>query len=204
MNKLIPAFVLVLSMTLLSCVRSLYPLTENENEMIFKKELLGHWKDNDSTHYIVDTLTGKNGKVYTLTLIESKKNREPSRFSDTSYFLASLVNIKGKLFMDCIADMKKFENKGLGETAVNSVMALHYVVGLAAIGPDSIQVTLIDEDKLSSLLKQKKLNIRQEQPDEDDILLTERPTALQKKLIEMQKIPSLFSDETLLRVKNEN
>jgi len=169
--------------------------------MIFKKELLGHWRDEDSAHYIVDTVAGENGRIYRVAIIDLK--RGPERvFSDTSYFIAFLVNIKGSFFLDCSADMEKFSNKNIGESAAHSILPTHYVIQLISIEQNSIELASLDEDKFSALLKQKKLNIHHELIDKDNLLLTEKPIKLQQKLIEMEKFPSIFNSETLTRLKN--
>lgn len=201
MNKLILIAVLIIAANLESCVRSLYPLTENENELIFKKELLGHWKDSDSTNYIVDTLNEKNGKVYKIAVIDSKKTPENRDFSDTSYFIAALVTIKGKLFLDCTADMDKFANKTLGETAVQSVLPTHYIIRVISIEQNSVELGYIDEDVFSSLVNQKKFAIKNELVNEDDYLITEKTPQLQQKIIELEKFPSSFKNSILTRQK---
>lgn len=60
MKKYSPLAVIIVIL-LTSCVVSLYPLTEKTGNMVFNKELLGHWKEKDgSAEYIIDTLGGSN------------------------------------------------------------------------------------------------------------------------------------------------
>jgi hypothetical protein len=185
-----------------SCVRSLYPITENENEKVFKKELLGHWRDKDSAQYIVDTANGKNGKIYTVTIIESKKGSDAEGFSDTSYFIASLVNIKNRLFLDCTVDMGGFANRNIGESAAGAILQTHFIIPVISVQQDLIEVAPLDEEKLSSLLIEKKFNLRNELVDKDNLLITEKPLALQQKLRELEKYPKVFDSSALFRAKN--
>jgi hypothetical protein len=90
-------------------VTSLHPITENQADLVFKKDLLGTWVDKDSARYIIEEAKERGDKFYQATVIDPKKSSETGNFSDTSYFIVSLANVKGKLFLDCAADMKKFE-----------------------------------------------------------------------------------------------
>src|SRR4030095_14639959 len=200
MKKFIP-FILLIPVAFISCVRSLYPITENENEMIFKKELLGPWQDKDSSLYIVDTVVGKKGKIYRVTIVDAKKGTDAHGFSDTSHFLASLAQINDRFFLDCTVDMEVFENKNIGESAAGALLQTHFVIPVL-FQRNSIEVAAIDEGKLSSLLTQNHFNLRHELIDKDNLLITEKPLALQQKLREMEKFPGVFEHSTLFRAKN--
>jgi len=202
MKKSIAFINLIVSVIITSCVTSLHPITENENDLIFKKELLGNWVDQDSAHYIIDEAKEKGGKFYQATLIDPKKNSGSRNFSDTSYFIISLANIKGKLFLDCVADMQKFENKNLGEPAVNSVIPTHFIIPVISIKENTIELAPIDHDKVFDLLQQGKFKMKNEIVGKDDILFTEKPLALQQKLRELEKYPTAFGSSALFRAKN--
>jgi len=202
MKKYILTITLTGLMLLTSCVRSLYPISENENNLVFKKELLGHWIDKDSAQYIVDTIQGHNGKIYRVAIVDPKKSLESIEFSDTSFFIVTIANIKGRLFLDCYPEMERFANKNLGESAAQSVLPTHFIMRLISVQQNSIELASIDKDKFLLLLNQKKFGIRNELIDKDNLLFTEKPHGLQQKLIEMEKFPSVFSNETLTRLKN--
>ncbi len=210
MKKII--ILLLMSTILNSCVRSLYPLTENEKEMIFKKELLGKWKDENGPKYLIDTLDGDGGKVYSIIEIVERNNisilgpisniSDTSNFADTSYFKGILVNIRGNYVMDCSAVMEKTQAKKLGESAAHSLLATHFFIKLSNIKQNSIELSALDPDKLSMLLKQKKIIIRHEVIKKDEILLTEKSKMLQQKLIELEKFPSVYGEiNRLVRIK---
>ncbi|MFI5133851.1 MAG: hypothetical protein ACHQEB_05915 [Chitinophagales bacterium] len=201
MKKYIFTAVFITSVILISCVRSLYPLTDNEDESIFKKELLGRWLGPDSTQYIVDTVPGKSGKLYKIVLIDVTNNVEIIGFSDTSYFVASLVDVNGRFFLDCSTEMEKFENKTLGESAINLLVPTHFIIRLDSMNDRSIGIASLDEDAFSELLKTKKFSIRHQEINEDDFLLTESPGQLQRKLKDLERFPSVFHRAILTRMK---
>jgi hypothetical protein len=202
MKKNILLITVIASLIFTSCARSLYPISENENDMIFKKEFLGVWIDKDSVQYIVDTVNGKQGKVYRITSVESKKGADAGEFSDTSYFKACLANIKNRFFLDCTIDMDAFENKNMGESAAGAILQTHFIIPLISIQQNSIEAAPLDEEKLASLVTQKKFNLRNELIDKDNLLITEKPLALQQKLRELEKFPAVFANSTLFRAKN--
>ena len=48
MKKIYFGFLFLLTVILInSCVSSLYPISDNENDFIFREELLGHWSYKD-------------------------------------------------------------------------------------------------------------------------------------------------------------
>jgi hypothetical protein len=185
---------------LCSCTRSLYPITEDQKEMVFKKELLGQWKDKEGASYFIDTLEASGTKIYKVVLIDNNnKSQSPgNNFSDTNYFLASLVNIKGKFFMDCTADIEQPAFKKMGESATNSLLPTHIIIRIFSIEQNSIELAFIDQDNLFALLRQKKISIRHELIDKDDILLTEKSKMLQQKLTELEKFSSVYKDKSQL------
>ncbi|MES1214637.1 MAG: hypothetical protein ABUT20_03890 [Bacteroidota bacterium] len=190
----------LLIVLLTSCVRSLYPITENEKEMVFKKELLGNWKDKDGVRYFVDTSASPGPKVYRVEIIDTGNNSKSfgKEAFDTSYFIAALVNIKGKLFLDCSAEMEQLTNKKVGETAINSLLPTHIIIRVFSIEQNSIELASIDNDELSTLIKQKKVNILHESINKDDILVTEKSKMLQQKLTEFEKFPSIYKERNRL------
>jgi hypothetical protein len=198
--------VLLIATILTSCVRSLYPLAENEKEMIFKKELLGNWKDKDGVAYLIDTLKGHDGKVYRIIEINDRNNNfgsgDTSYLADTSYFKGMLVNIKGNYFMDCTAAWEQMQAKKLGVSAANSLLPTHLFIKVSNIQQNSIELSAMDPDKLSMLLKQKKINIRHEVIKNEEILLTEKSKTLQQKLMELEKFPFVYGETNrLIRIR---
>ena len=202
MKKFVILIVPIVSVIFISCVTFLHPITENENDLIFRKELLGNWVDKDSAHYIIEEDKDQGAKFYQATIIDPTKSSEAGSFSDTSYFIISLANIKGKLFLDCVADMKRFENKDLGELAVNSLIPAHLIIPVISIRQDVIELSPLDHDKILALLNQGKFKMKKEIVNKNDILFTENPKNLQQKLIELENFPAVFETSILKRATN--
>jgi len=200
MKKYILSILLISGLIFSSCVRSLYPITEDEKQIVFNKELLGHWKDDDGNNYFVDSSTVSGIMTYHIQAAEAEKKMDQSNkdVSDTSYFLASLVNINGKLFLDCVPDMEQLAVKKVSESTMGSLLATHFLIRVFSIEQNSVEVAAIDEETLSTLIKQNKINIHHEQIDKDDILLSEKSKMLQQKLVELEKFPSVYKERNRL------
>jgi hypothetical protein len=183
-----------------SCISSLYPITEDEKEMIFKKELIGHWKDNEGVQYFIDT----SRPGYGIEIID--RNDVPGstddHYFDTSYFFAILVNIKGIFFLDCTPNLNqqevKLAFKKMGESTAHSLLPTHNILKVFSIEQDSIECSFIDKENFSRLLEEKKINARYETINSGDILLTEKSKVLQQKLIELEKFPSVYKEKNYL------
>jgi len=195
-------FIIMISLIFTSCVTSLHPITENQADLVFKKDLLGTWVDKDSARYIIEEAKERGDKFYQATVIDPKKSSETGNFSDTSYFIVSLANVKGKLFLDCAADMKKFEIKHLGGAAVSSVIPTHFIIPVVSIGQNAIELSPFDHDNLLALLQGGKFHMKSELVNKDDILFTEKPRNLQQKLMELEKFPAVFGSSILKRATN--
>ena len=195
-------FIIMISLIFTSCVTSLHPITENQADLVFKKDLLGTWVDKDSARYIIEEAKERGDKFYQATVIDPKKSSETGNFSDTSYFIVSLANVKGKLFLDCAADMKKFEIKYLGGAAVSSVIPTHFIIPIVSIGQNAIELSPFDHDNLLALLQGGKFHMKSELVNKDDILFTEKPRNLQQKLMELEKFPAVFGSSILKRATN--
>ena len=195
-------FIIMISLIFTSCVTSLHPITENQADLVFKKDLLGTWVDKDSARYIIEEAKERGDKFYQATVIDPKKSSETGNFSDTSYFIVSLANVKGKLFLDCAADMKKFEIKHLGGAAVSSVIPTHFIIPIVSIGQNAIELSPFDHDNLLALLQGGKFHMKSELVNKDDILFTEKAKNLQQKLMELEKFPAVFGSSILKRATN--
>jgi hypothetical protein len=181
------------ALVLSSCVQSLYPLTENKNQIVFNPELLGQWKENDGTEYLVDS---SNDKVYHVAIID---HRPGSGISDTSYFLMTIVSINGKYFLDCVPDTTQGLIQRLGEQALNFTIPVHNILKLNSITKNSVEIGSIDNDQVLKLMQQKKFSIKYEPVDKDRTLLLEKPENLQQKLTELERFPMAYEKDILQR-----
>jgi hypothetical protein len=184
---------LTAAIILSSCTPFLYPLTEDAKQLVFKKELIGHWQDQDAVDYQVDTIAGSAGKIYSVAIIE--KSREG--FADTSFFKANLVSIKSSLFLDCSADPEKL--KSLGETAAYSLLPVHSFIKVYTIGQDKCEVGSIEVSELYNLIEKKKISLRFETLGSDSYLFTEKTKSLQQKLLDLEKFPKVYKKTVLVR-----
>jgi len=189
-----------------SCVRSMYPITNNENELIFKKELLGNWKvikekgkvSEDygrEISYKVDTLKGSNGKCYQITNIVTDSDFVES---DTSYLLAILVKIGDNYFLDCSPDTSRTNFKQLDNASNDLLLNLHVISKIKILDPNTISNSYLNQDELDSLIDEKKISIQHVSFYGDDILL-EEPESLKQKLLEPGGLITLFSNEETLK-----
>ncbi len=197
MKKII---ILLLMATILnSCVRSLYPLTENEKEMIFKKELLGKWKPiNENAEYIIDTLNGSQGKTYTVMIIERDLGKKTI---DTSNFLMTLVNIKGQYFLDCIPDPSYLDYPNLSDLTRPLFIVSHFFIKIHSIGKNMVTMSVIENDALFRLLKTNKIKMEYKIINDDEILLLDKTKVLRQKLIELEKFTSVYKKkDSLVRI----
>ena len=181
-----------------SCVQSLYPLTEDEKQIIFRDELLGQWKEDEGTEYLVDRL---DDKTYQVAVIDRPGDQGPGRnFSDTSHFLMTLIIIKGKYFLDCVPDIDRPHFRQLGEQAANFLLPVHYILKVTSISKDSVEIASLDKEHLLKLIEQRKISIGYEHVKEDQVLILQKPEGLQKKLNELENFPTVY-EKTFLRRK---
>lgn len=180
-----------------SCVQSLYPLAKEKNQVVFKNELLGKWKESDESEYFVDS---SSNKTYRVTVVDHPKiDSREKKFSDTSHFLMTLVNVQGKYFLDCFPDTSHRAFYQLGEQTVNFLLPVHFILKVNVIARDSIEIASVSHDGLLKLINQKKFGISYHQIGSDQILLSQTPGKLQAKLTELDKFPSVYETSVLWR-----
>jgi len=115
--------------------------------------------------------------------------------------MVCLAYVKNRFFFDCTIDLETFQNKNIGESAAGAILQTHFIIPVVSIQQNRIEVAPLDEGKLSSLLTQKKFSPRNELIDKDNLLITEKPLALQQKLRELEKFPVVFGNSTLIRAE---
>jgi hypothetical protein len=175
-------------------VGTLYPLSGNDKNFIFKKEMLGRWgesKDSFSYYYKVDTLPRSQGKLYRIEVIEYTNEG-----ADTTPFRAKLINLKGEYFLDCRYDLKKDLN--------DYMIARHFIMKLSFPSPGEIELYFPLPDQLIKLIDQKKIHLNYlrhaaDSKDADyDYLIIDKPKYLQRALEESKKYPKLFKEKIIL------
>lgn len=184
----------------ISCVKSLYPITDKPQDMVFKKELLGKWKDaKDNTEYKIDTVPNTSGKTYAVTAIDHSDDKS----FDTSNFLMMLVNLKGNYYIDCAPDISDQKYTKISDINKSLLLVSHFFARVYSIDKNLIITSAMDNDALSLLLKTGKIKMVHQKIKSDEILLLDQPKVLQQKLIELEKFPSVYKKkDSLIRVIN--
>ncbi len=199
MKKQIAVLLVVISLWAGSCkvAGTLYPLSQNEHDFIFKKELLGKWEDpkDHSGYYTVDTVSGKGGRQYQLEAVF--KNKETNSF-DTSRFNALLVSISGWYYLDCWVDMEK-QFSAPDKSYEDWLVARHFIFRVSFPGTNTVEFAAPDPDELVKLIDQKKILLHYANLKKDDYLILDKPAVLQKGFAESKKYPSLYKDKNILR-----
>jgi hypothetical protein len=183
-------------------VNSLYPISENENDFLFKKELIGKWRDikDSSVYYQVDTVAGSGKKLYLATIVSlNEKNRN---IKDTTNFRVKLIQIERSFFIDCQLDIESsFPQKK--DDYDQWLIARHFVYKISFGGADQIEISDADPDKLLQLIDENKIHLSYYKITKDNYLILNKPTLLQAALNESQHYYSLLykDKDTLIRVK---
>lgn len=198
MKKSFITLALFSALLLNACVKSLNPLTNNPNQMVFKKELLGKWKDaKENTEYIVDTISNTSGKTFAVTVIDHSDDKS----FDTSNFLMTLVNLKGNYFVDCIPDIEDHKYSKVSDVNKSLLLATHFFSKVFSMNNDLIILSVIDNDELSLLLATNKIKMEYQKIKGDEILLLDNSKILQQKLIELEKFSSVYKKkDSLIRI----
>ncbi len=196
MKKFIP--LIYIACGLVSCVSSLYPITEDAKEMVFKNEIIGTWKEvHGSAVYIVDTFNQENGKKYKVMVLDYGNDKQEV---DTSNFLVTLVNINGHYFFDCMPDTSLPAYANMSDLTRQVMIPCHYILKVYSIDANYIALSGMDKDALKLLFKNKKVTIKHEEVSNDNILLTEKPDELKKKLMDLENSP-VYERDSLVKVK---
>jgi hypothetical protein len=193
--------ILVFVITSCSSVNFLYPISEEKNDRIFKKELMGVWRSGDSddkVKIIIDTTIDIDSSlVYSLKIFDQSN----PGFGDTSYLAGQLFNLQSKFFMVTSTDMEHEMKRGIGFYNAAMTIPSYQVFRIYKITRDSIQIGQLNGDTLIHLIKTKKMSLKNEMIEKSDILILERSLMLQKKLIELEKFQNVYDKETLYRAK---
>lgn len=174
---------------------TLYPLSDNENDFQFKKELAGKWIDpkDKSESYSVDTIPGTNGKSYSISVVSAEK--ENANTIDTTIIFARLLKINQWYFLDCSLDLEK--TPGFKET--NSwLVSKHFFYQLTFTGANTIEITYPDPEDLIKLVDDKKIKLDYYKISKDNYLILNKPKENRAALAETKKYPSLYKEKITL------
>lgn len=189
------AIVIITMISSCKVVGTLYPLSDNENDFLFKKELTGKWTDpkDKSESYTVDTMPGTNGKSYSISVISAEK--ENANLADTTIIFARLLKINQWYFLDCALNLEK--THAFKET--NSwLVSKHFFYQLTFTGANTIEITYPDPEDLIKLIDGKKINLVYYKISKDNYLILNKPKENRAALAETKKYPLLYKEKITL------
>jgi hypothetical protein len=179
---------------------SLYPLSENEGEYIFKEEFIGKWSNTKSTNeiYDVDTVSGSRGKFYRIEILN--RRTENRSIVDTIFLTGILIQSGNWYFLDCkINPEKMLVNKKETE---DLLILKHIILKLFFKGKDNIEALTPDPDKLIKLIDAGKIKLDYSEIKKEDYLIYSKTTALKKAVEELNKYPDVYESVIeLVRLK---
>ncbi|MBS1920922.1 MAG: hypothetical protein JST17_11775 [Bacteroidetes bacterium] len=197
MKKQTLFFILATGIFLSSCkiFSTLYPLSENDNDFIFKKELIGKWEGAKDTtgDCTIDTVAGSGGKLYTAGLTDLDKNN----ITHTQWFLCRLIKVNQWYFLDCGLDMNRSTSLK-GDDYNDLLITKHFIFSISFLEKDRLEISSPDSDEFIKLINQKKIKLDYTELKKDDFLILNEPTQLKKGFSESKKYPLVYKDKTVL------
>lgn len=203
MKKIYFSFLFLLTVIIInSCVSSLYPISENENDFIFREELLGHWSYKDmQTQVIIKKATDKKYKITVIDKKNKDNNGKHISFLDTSYFSGFLVQLNNQQFFDCTPDTDHPQFNCLGEETRSALLPLHFIYKIYNIGKDQVSIAGIDIDSLKNFIAKRPNIVKHEKLSKDHILLTAGAAGIQKNILTNQEADFVFGEPGILTRK---
>ena len=182
-----------------SCVSSLYPISDNENDFVLREELLGHWSyKNMQTQLIIKKAANKK---YAVTVIDKKdKDNNGNRISflDTSYFSGFLIQLNNQLFFDCTPDTDHPQFNCLGEETRSGLLPLHFIYKIYSINKDQVSMAGMNIDLMKKYIAKYPNRIKHENISKDHILLTATAGGLQKNILTNKEAAFVFDKPEIL------
>ncbi len=177
-----------------SSLSSLYPLTQNEKGFLYKKELIGKWRDTkDSSGYCtIDTIAGSGGKLYSAEVSDIQKDNSMR----INWFLFRLIKINESYFLDCRFDLKK--ETASEEDYDDLVIAKHFFFTISFAGTDKLEVSSPDPDEFKKLMDQKKIALSYTELSEGDYLILNKSKQLANGLTASKKYSQVYKSKNIL------
>jgi hypothetical protein len=189
------AFALYILIAFNSCVYFLYPVTENDADLVFEKQLIGQWQQHDSEKYIVDTSTSSGSISY--NILYTTHNTE--KLADTTFIVGKMFRIDNDLYLDCILDDRV--KKQVPEPAAYMLLPVHIFYKIRFVDNNTIILSSLVADKIQQLAQQKQVGFKAEVlADSSDLLILDKSGELKIKLKQLQQFPEAFENDTLRRV----
>lgn len=183
--RTILSLIAIACLLMASCVTSLYPLSENSKDRVFRPELAGAWKEADGDSYI--RVEGGEDSTYALTLVEVRTHDDVS-VKDSTYFTGQLVQAEGYLFLDCMVDLERQEGyKRLGDYTRAGLAPTHFLFHITLRDRNKvIELGQLQSEPFEKILKEKYPRSRYIK-DGESVLLVEPPPGLARLLVQLLK-----------------
>lgn len=156
----------------ISCspIVTLHPLSDNKNDFIFKRELIGEWKSTSdkSSSFFVDTVSSDYGPVYHILINDDiKLNLGSKNFNNKLWFFARLIKLNTDYYLDMWFDINHLNKDSINEIESNHesiesdplLYPGHQIVQIQILDPSHMTYALIDSERLVNLIKSKKINL---------------------------------------------
>lgn len=195
-------FFLLTVIVITSCVSSLYPITDNKNDFLFREELLGHWAGKDMQTQVI--IKKAENKKYGVTVIDKKNNKNDGKNSsiyDTSYFSGFLIQLNSQFFFDCTPDTDHPQFDCMAGEIKSALLPLHSIYKIYSIGKYQLSMAGMNIDSLQKFIDKDKNKVKHEKLSKDHILITADARGLQKKILANKEAAFVFSELTILNRK---
>lgn len=203
MKKLISfLFLTVMAVLLQGCiVKSLHPFF-HESDIIFKKELLATWTDQDGSQWSIRPFKEKTNAYEMHFLHNGEKD---------VVFLAHLFLLNNELYFDFLPLSDGVEEESLSLFNLH-LLPTHSIAKVAVVNKNEIQIKWFNEEWMQSLFDQNRIKISHEvideMPKEEDkmYILTASTEELQKFVVKYGSEDAAFDDSNTvwLTLKRSN
>lgn len=195
-------FITVMAVLLQNCiVKSIHPFFL-ESDVIFKKELLATWTDQEGGQWTIKPF-GAKPNAYEMHWTQDGKN---------VVFLAHLFNLQGELYFDFLP-LSDGKNEDFALFTLH-LMPTHSIAKVEVLNKEEVRIKWFNEDWMRSLFDQNRIKISHEviydeapKDDDDKIYILTAPTdELQKFVIKYGGEDAAFNSENTvgLTLKRHN
>ncbi|MGB5008328.1 MAG: hypothetical protein WBO39_15430 [Ferruginibacter sp.] len=194
---------IVISSCVSSCVSSLYPISDNECDFIYREEILDHWANKDMVTQVI--LHKADHKKYKVTVIDKKTSEAGGNkvsFYDTSYFSGFLIQLNNRYYFDGTPDTDHPQFRSLGEETRTALLPIHFIFNIQIIDNNRLSVAGMDIDVMKKYMEDNSNRVKHEKPGKDHIMLTADATTLQKNILTGKTAAFIFNDPDTLTRKN--
>ena len=179
-------FILFLS----GCIPSIHSLY-TDDDIEFRKELLGDWIDSDKNTW---SFTSDNQENYILEYAEGNFLSEEDKLVK-GYFITHLVKLDDYYFLDLYPDDN--DQLEMPSLLINTLLPVH-IFAKVEFGQSEMVVKFFNPDRMKELLEEGRIRINHEETDEL-FVLTASTRELQRFVLKYAEDEEAFIDELILK-----